>query len=703
MKNEKIQLSISLLVSNTIDTIKNCMDSLVPILNSIPSELIIVDTGGTDGSIEVARQYTDKIVPFTWCHDFAKARNAGLEKARGEWFMFLDDDEWFEDPEEIIQFFKSGEYLKYNCASYAIRNYRDKSGTTWNETRYTRMVKMEKNTKFISPIHEIIDPTYSPEKYLDCYVHHYGYAFDNEEEKRKHAERNLILLEKVLETEKTNHRLTIQLAQEYGFILENEKSIEISRKDLEVIDKKVLKLENDIIYAGWHMNNIINLEILINNKEESYKAAKQYFDKRWINVVTKNNLTHVLSRLSFEFKKDEDCITYLNTYLETYDKIQRDQNIRLRQTITDQCRSYNEENYFLTLLAGFKSANRIDREKKRKEYVERLSKTKFFLTTAEDFTELINYIFTIEDKKERNQIMSSLLKNDKFRAFLAGIMNEDSVRIPKEEVMEVLADHSGEYKELLSFKIIISHRKNEEVKEYMDQYFEKEKNILFLNPEIMDVFVNKIDILDFVNQISLEEWMKNINVFMQKASTAVLLKIGEICKKYTGFHVRLYHLKECCYEKLLKSNDAVNMDFLKMEEILSEYVKTNLGLFKNIYNEEIFQSELEVYLPKSTRFCNKINGIYKEGLDNLSKARIIREAVDLYPTLASFCKVYIDKMQEETNAATNEFLKLAARIKQSIRTYLVLGQVDNARITLEQLEKLIPNDPEIVELKKQLV
>ena len=209
MESEKIQLSISLLVSNTIDTIKKCMDSLVPILNSIPSELIIVDTGGTDGSIEVARQYTDKIVSFPWCHDFAKARNAGMEQARGEWFMFLDDDEWFEDPTEIIEFFQSGEYKEYNCASYAIRNYRDRSGTTWNDTRYTRMVKMEENTKFVSPIHEVIEPTFSPEKIFECYVHHYGYVFDTEEEKRNHAQRNLVLLEKVLETDKLNHRLTI--------------------------------------------------------------------------------------------------------------------------------------------------------------------------------------------------------------------------------------------------------------------------------------------------------------------------------------------------------------------------------------------------------------------------------------------------------------------------------------------------------------
>ena len=109
-KKEKLKLSISLLVSNSIDTIEKCMNSLVPLLEQVPSELIIVDTGGTDGSIDIARKYADKVVPFTWCNDFAKARNAGFFEAKGEWFLFLDDDEWFEDVSEIISFFNSGEY-----------------------------------------------------------------------------------------------------------------------------------------------------------------------------------------------------------------------------------------------------------------------------------------------------------------------------------------------------------------------------------------------------------------------------------------------------------------------------------------------------------------------------------------------------------------------------------------------------------------
>ena len=81
-----IKLTIGILISNRIVHIRSVMESLRPLLSAAPSELIAVDTKGpdTDGSIDVVREYTDKIYPFTWCDDFAAARNVCLEHASGE-------------------------------------------------------------------------------------------------------------------------------------------------------------------------------------------------------------------------------------------------------------------------------------------------------------------------------------------------------------------------------------------------------------------------------------------------------------------------------------------------------------------------------------------------------------------------------------------------------------------------------------------
>ena len=108
-RENQIKLTISILVSNRKDTVPKCLESLRPLLEQVESELIITDTGCDDDLVEFMRQYTDNIVKFKWCKDFAAARNVGLDMAKGQWFMFIDDDEWFEDVSELIAFFKSEE------------------------------------------------------------------------------------------------------------------------------------------------------------------------------------------------------------------------------------------------------------------------------------------------------------------------------------------------------------------------------------------------------------------------------------------------------------------------------------------------------------------------------------------------------------------------------------------------------------------
>lgn len=212
---QKKILSISLLVSGREATTEKCLDSLRGLLEQLDSELILVDTGCSGDLRKKLEQYTDRIISFTWCNDFAKARNAGLQQACGEWFLFLDDDEWFEDVGPIVDFFQSGEYREYEQAVYKARNYSNRDGSSYSEEWVSRMIHLREDTHFEGRLHEALMPTIGKCKKIDAFVHHFGYAYENEEERQAHFKRNVSILEPLMKEEPDNMRWWIQILPEY--------------------------------------------------------------------------------------------------------------------------------------------------------------------------------------------------------------------------------------------------------------------------------------------------------------------------------------------------------------------------------------------------------------------------------------------------------------------------------------------------------
>lgn len=84
-----ISVSMCMIVKNEQSILKRCLDSYAGIYD----ELIIVDTGSTDNTKEIAAQYTDKVYDFAWCDDFAAARNFAFSKASCDYILSVDADE----------------------------------------------------------------------------------------------------------------------------------------------------------------------------------------------------------------------------------------------------------------------------------------------------------------------------------------------------------------------------------------------------------------------------------------------------------------------------------------------------------------------------------------------------------------------------------------------------------------------------------
>ena len=72
-----ITISLCMIVKNEEKNLERCLSSYAPLMD----EIIVVDTGSTDKTKEIAAKFTDKIYDFTWINDFSAARNFSFEKA----------------------------------------------------------------------------------------------------------------------------------------------------------------------------------------------------------------------------------------------------------------------------------------------------------------------------------------------------------------------------------------------------------------------------------------------------------------------------------------------------------------------------------------------------------------------------------------------------------------------------------------------
>ena len=82
-------LSLCMITKNEEKNLSRCLDSIKDIVD----EIIIVDTGSTDKTVEIAKSYGAHIYHYDWNNDFSKARNVSLQKATKDWILVLDADE----------------------------------------------------------------------------------------------------------------------------------------------------------------------------------------------------------------------------------------------------------------------------------------------------------------------------------------------------------------------------------------------------------------------------------------------------------------------------------------------------------------------------------------------------------------------------------------------------------------------------------
>ncbi|NTW21426.1 MAG: glycosyltransferase family 2 protein, partial [Nostocales cyanobacterium W4_Combined_metabat2_030] len=144
-----MKISLCMIVKNEETTLPKCLGSV----KNFVDEIVVLDTGSTDKTPEIARQFGAKVNYFTWNNNFSTARNQALKYVTGDWILVLDADETLTP--EIIPLLKSvinkEEYLVINLV-------RQEVGSTQSPySLVSRLFRNHPDIYFDRPYHALID------------------------------------------------------------------------------------------------------------------------------------------------------------------------------------------------------------------------------------------------------------------------------------------------------------------------------------------------------------------------------------------------------------------------------------------------------------------------------------------------------------------------------------------------------------------
>ncbi|MEK9207520.1 MAG: glycosyltransferase [Patescibacteria group bacterium] len=151
-EKDKKTVSVVMIVKNEEALLSRCLESVRD-----ADEIIVCDTGSTDGTLEVARKYTNKIfTDFTWNDSFCDARNHAKSKATGDWILSIDADEYCHN---FLEIKKAIELAKDNISVYMHSH-----GSLTNFFKVPRLFRNDPDIIWCGAVHNHLGVTPEGEK-----------------------------------------------------------------------------------------------------------------------------------------------------------------------------------------------------------------------------------------------------------------------------------------------------------------------------------------------------------------------------------------------------------------------------------------------------------------------------------------------------------------------------------------------------------
>lgn len=704
-QTRKILLTIGMIVKNEEKYLEGCLKALQPLRDAVPSELIITDTGSTDRTIEIAQQYADQVLFFEWNNNFSDARNVALKAARGEWFLYLDADEWLDDPAELVAFLKKSPKSVEN-ASIVMRNYSNEDGSLFQDFTPARLVRNRPEYHFVGKVHELIPVAATPVN-INTLVHHYGYQ-DRDAQLEKSKNRNLPLLLEMLEETTPDVHLYMQLARECASVKEVDRALEFSLKAIEAAKKEPLPY-----FSRAAHHDYFNLMFVYSMPDRLLEEAPAYYESVKDKPCTSDiDAYYMLAVTYFEKNRHQEAAETCKQYfhaVSAYEKNELD-------TGDMDCVAliYNGEPAIQTMIAVQTSAL-----KNLGRFAEALKNTyRFDFTVINKHTRVMFEILLIcaagadvyQDIVWLYQLLSQPQASDEIKVnfeLFKQVWEETARKYPKiiygvAPLMEkeLPDDFFG-----LMLRLHTANAKGEMSDELIQKAFSLAPKEDPMKGVILGYAIKwKKDLTPFIQTIKLEE----AAIYLKVAAT-VFPEIAQYISDYYLERPLLQDLDSLRWE-IYMSGQALTAQTDNQDKFLPLFERycRNIGnLTFMLFNASFLNADLCKHLPITYRFGYWSNLACKEkDKGNIpGYLKMLERAGEEYPVYLPYVKASVTAVKddlERQKAKDQEAERIRAQVKALIRNMIAKGQFVQAQQALDSYTKIAPNDEEILSLRLQI-
>ena len=181
------KISLCLIVKNEENNLKKCLKNA----KEYADEIIIVDTGSSDNTKIIAKEFTDKIYDFVWCDDFSKARNFSFDQSTCDYCMWLDADDFLTEKsvKAIIEWKNSQKECDILMCPY-VAGFDEKLNPTFVYLR-ERIIKKSPLFRWHDRVHEVIVPSGEIQTNNEILIYH-------GKKVKKYSDRNLMIYKKMI-------------------------------------------------------------------------------------------------------------------------------------------------------------------------------------------------------------------------------------------------------------------------------------------------------------------------------------------------------------------------------------------------------------------------------------------------------------------------------------------------------------------------